>query len=295
MITIGFGPFPGLLRRLRHRMAEPITRYDGAVTERAEGGLMAAPKDRTAEHEQTPDSVRTRESDPVRAELRQRMERLPPGHPSSPYNDDGSRQPPVPDPFEHDYPIPGDPDYRPDTPTTRDAGRPPGDLSNDANDPPDPLDKDVPNERPTADGNRSLDTEETSRIGPDGSWEWRGYPLTAEQSRSAGHRVERYRKAEGRDMNNDYGQNGITPAMRRIEARLDQGELVPDTEKFALKTTDRFKEKLAKMILEEPDADWRELVPRISDGVRYTFVFPDDGYASGATEARDFLEAAGFQ
>src|SRR5262245_54897953 len=121
MITIGFGPFPGLLRRLRHRMAEPITRYDGAVTERAEGGLMAAPKDRTAEHEQTPDSVRTRESDPVRAELRQRMERLPPGHPSSPYNDDGSRKPPVPDPFEHDYPIPGDPDYRRDAPSASDT------------------------------------------------------------------------------------------------------------------------------------------------------------------------------
>ncbi len=40
------------------------------------------------------------------------MERLPPGHPSSPYNDDGSRKPPVPDPFKNDYPIPGDPDYR---------------------------------------------------------------------------------------------------------------------------------------------------------------------------------------
>src|SRR5215831_15849207 len=122
MITIGFGPFPGLLRRLRHRMAEPITRYDGAVTERAEGGLMAAPKDRTAEHEQTPDSVRTRESDPIGAELRKRMERLPPGHPSSPYNDDGSRKPPVPDPFEHDYPLPSDPDYRPGTLSTPKVG-----------------------------------------------------------------------------------------------------------------------------------------------------------------------------
>src|SRR5262249_34542571 len=163
MITIGIGPFPGLLRRLRHRMAEPITRYDGAVTERAEGGLMAAPKDRTAEHEQIPDSVRTRESDPVRAELRQRMERLPPGHPSSPYNDDGSRKPSVPDPFEHNYPIPGDPDYRP----TEDSSKTVGDLVH-------AVDRGVTGEEFTSgsEADQVLDAEETPRNSTDGSREW---------------------------------------------------------------------------------------------------------------------------
>jgi hypothetical protein len=96
-------------------------------------------------------------------------------------------------------------------------------------------------------------------------------------------------------MNDGYGQRGITPAMRRIEAQLERGELVPDTEKFALKSADRFKEKLARMILEEPDADWQELVPRIADGVRYTFCFPDGEYTSGVIEARDSLTSAGFQ
>ncbi len=51
-------------------------------------------------------------------------------------------------------------------------------------------------------------------------------------------------------MDDGYGQRGITPAMRRIEAQLEQGELVQDTEKFALKSADRFKEKLARMISE---------------------------------------------
>ena len=43
------------------------------------------------------DRVGPRESDPVRAELKARLERLPLGHPSSPYNDDGSPKPPLPD------------------------------------------------------------------------------------------------------------------------------------------------------------------------------------------------------
>ena len=96
-------------------------------------------------------------------------------------------------------------------------------------------------------------------------------------------------------MNDDYGHRGITPAMRRIEAQLGQGELVPDTEKFALKNADRFKEKLAKMISDEPDAEWRELVPRIADGIRYTFRFPDEEYSSGVMEVCDSLVSAGFQ
>jgi hypothetical protein len=49
------------------------------------------------------------------------------------------------------------------------------------------------------------------------------------------------------------------------------------------------------MILEEPDADWHELIPRIADGIRYTFCFPDDKYTSGVTEVRESLKVAGFE
>src|SRR5215468_2303701 len=63
-----------------------------------------------------PDPVRPREPDPVITELRERLERLPPAHPSSPYNDDGSRKPPPPDLSVYELPIPGDPDYQPEVP-----------------------------------------------------------------------------------------------------------------------------------------------------------------------------------
>jgi predicted ABC-type ATPase len=52
------------------------------------------------------------------------MERLPPGHPSSPYNDDGTHRPPEPDQSGREYPIPGDPDYRGDPSGTPDTTQP---------------------------------------------------------------------------------------------------------------------------------------------------------------------------
>jgi hypothetical protein len=83
--------------------------------------------------------------------------------------------------------------------------------------------------------------------------------------------------------------------MRGIEAQLGQGELVPETEKYALKSSDRFKEKLAKLKSDEPGADLEELVSRIVDGVRYTFLFPDEVYTAGVMKVCDSLTAARFQ
>jgi len=355
------------------------------------------------------DPVRQREPDPIVVQLRERMERLPHGHPSSPYNDDGSRKPPLPDLSKYELPIPGDPDYRPEPsraveadgldtaqasdhvtpgtnadqdpertadsrrlweiqpdvePLTADRERldqeratsqatdeestpdahgavsqeerevvhdaQADDLDERATDEsllPSDLDyqpgpwrasetegstdeasaspsdrhhtdnKAVADEQPTPDGEDvgSSDSEDKPRRRPDGSWEWQGYPLTAEQSGAADSRVEKCQDAEGRDTADRYGEEGITPAMRRIEVELQHGELVPDTEKFALKTADRFKEKLARMILEEPDADWHELISRIADGIRYTFCFPDEEYTSGVTELRNSLISTGFE
>src|ERR1700681_4697690 len=42
----------------------------------------------------------------VTGDLTQRLERLPPGHPSSPYNDDGTRKPPVPRLADRELPLP---------------------------------------------------------------------------------------------------------------------------------------------------------------------------------------------
>jgi hypothetical protein len=244
-----------------------------------------------------PDQVKPREPDPVIAELRERMEQLPPGHPSSPYNDDGSRKPPPPDLSVYELPIPGDPDYQPEPPRASEADLRADEAPEGGGDGQHIDDKSAADEEPTpgSAAARPSDSADEPRRGPDGSWEWQGYPLTAEQSRAADRCVERCQAAEGRDMDNGYREEGVTPAMRRIEVTLRHGELLPDTEKYALKTADRLKEKLARMILEEPDADWHELIPRIADGIRYTFRFPDEQYASGVTEVRDSLTSAGFE
>jgi hypothetical protein len=100
---------------------------------------------------------------------------------------------------------------------------------------------------------------------------------------------------EGRDAEGRYGDRGITPAMHRIEAQIDHGQLVPETEKFALKDPDRYKEKFAKLIADEPGADPAELAAKINDGVRYTYTFKDEYYASGVLQLCDLLTDAGFE
>jgi len=90
-----------------------------------------------------------------------------------------------------------------------------------------------------------------------------------------------------------YGDSGLTPAMRRIEDQLEHGELVPETEKYALKSLDRFQEKLAKLIARFPGDDATDLAARIHDGIRYTFLFETDRYVDGITETRSRLAADG--
>jgi hypothetical protein len=82
--------------------------------------------------------------------------------------------------------------------------------------------------------------------------------------------------------------------MRRIEDQLEHGELVPDTEKYALKSLDRFQEKLANMIADEPDKSAEELAAEIHDGIRYTFIFDRETYMKDYEVASNELEDAGF-
>jgi hypothetical protein len=366
---------------------------------------------------QEPDPVRPRESDPTRAELRERMERLPPGHPSSPYNDDGSPKPALPDLSDYELPIPGDSDYRPEPSGASEAdGSEPGQTSEHvtpginlgegpetttdrpelweapfdvepptdaeytghaeearerpdqvwawdpapdeeatsgvrdevsreerkalheapaddlderaANELPVPSDDDYEPEPsraseaegPTDEGSASAgdrqnaddkaaadepapdsedprpsDSEDEPRIGPDGSWEWKSYSLTPDQSELADQSREGCRQVEGRDKSGSYGQRGLTPAMRRIEAQLDHGELAPDTEKFALKSIDRIKEKFAKLIQRHPDENPEKLLNQIHDAIRYTFLSNTADYVTGVWETTDHLQSQGYE
>src|SRR6266566_2657791 len=146
--------------------------------------------DGTVEQERPWEADRPREAQPQQAELSARLERLPVGHPSSPYRDDGTRKPSPPDLSKYELPLPGDPDLPP---------------------------------------------VEQPRSSPDGSWDYRGRHLTPEQSLAANQILAERDAHEGRDTEGNYGEHGLTPAMRRIEAQLDHGYLVEDTEKFALK------------------------------------------------------------
>jgi hypothetical protein len=121
-----------------------------------------------------------------------------------------------------------------------------------------------------------------------------GEGLTREQVRIAVRTLGQCRLAEGRSVFGGYGENGLTPAMRRIEGQLEHGNLVPETEKYALKGLDRFQEKLAKLINRNPDKSADELAHEIHDGVRYTLVFEENRYYDGIWEAHSKLEEQGF-
>jgi hypothetical protein len=206
-------------------------------------------------HEREPDLARPAEHDHPRetrtqpTDLQARLERLPVGHPSSPYRDDGSRKPSPSDLSELELPLPDELPSEPDQP-----------------------DQDLP-------------TEDKPHIAQDGSWHWKGLKLDAERSRAADQTVAKCHDAE----------KHLTPAMRSIESQIEQGHLVPETEKFALKEPDRFKEKFAKLTLDEPDSTPSELLSRINDGVRYTYLFEDEKYTAGVAELGTKLESAGFE
>ena len=129
----------------------------------------------------------------------------------------------------------------------------------------------------------------------DGGWRWKGLELGPEANRIADEAIMARRQAEGRDLEGNYAETGITPVMRRIEAELEHGSLVPDTEKFALKSPDRFKEKLAKLIADEPDQSPAELCHGIHDGIRYTFLLDAEDYSRGAMAACDLLAESGYE
>jgi len=133
-----------------------------------------------------------------------------------------------------------------------------------------------------------------TELSDDGRWTWKGLELDRRANLVAAEELALRRAAEGRDEVGGYGERGITPAMRRIEAELKHGCLAPDTENFALKSPDRFKEKLAKMISLEPDVAPGDLAAKIHDGIRYTFLFADPSYSDGVRMVESRLAGKGY-
>jgi hypothetical protein len=130
--------------------------------------------------------------------------------------------------------------------------------------------------------------------GPDGGWTGNGRFLTPEQSWIAGEALSWCRRAEGRNASGTYGHSGLTAAMRRIEAVLQHGQLLPDTEAHALKPPERFRERFADLIARHPDKPANELAREVHDGVRYTFIFDLEQYADGVLHVHSRLKGQGF-
>lgn len=210
------------------------------------------PRDSAAELERRSDELSpgdvndSRDARVQQVDLRARLERLPDGHPSSPYRDDGSRKPPSADLTELEIPL--------------------------------------PDELPSEKEGTNLDE----------SWERHGRKISPEASSAVDKVSAECREAEGRDADGNYGDHGLTPAMRRIEAQLDHGRLVEGTEKFALKSPDRFKEKVADRIALQPDESVTNILSRIHDGIRYTFEYDEAHYTESVYRTEAVVAEHGF-
>jgi hypothetical protein len=138
-------------------------------------------------------------------------------------------------------------------------------------------------------------SSDEARYGSDGSWEWNGRYLTPMQSQIADTALSRYSAAEGKNVFGGYGHSGLTPAMRRIEAQLERGQLLPDTENYALKTPESFKESFADLISRHPDKTAEELSHEIHDGIRYAYIFENDAYSDSTLQVHSRLKSQGFE
>ena len=246
---------------IRARQAcEPVAGYDGAVTERAEGVGMTGPHDHLAEQGRIPDQARPHVADNP--------------HDSQVRPDDLQAR------------LERLPPNHPSSPYRDDGSRkpPPPDLTK--------YELPLPDEPDSPTDPALSDQPHTA---PDGSWAWRSRHLEADESETADVILIESCTAEGRDSDGNYGEHGLTPAMRRIEAQLDHGHLVEDTEKFALKDPNRFKEKLADAIARNPDKSCLELAKEIHDTIRYTFIFTAEGYTDDLWDAHRKVEAAGYE
>jgi hypothetical protein len=246
-------------------------------------------------------------------DLVQRLEKLPPGHPSSPYNEDRTRKPPVARPVDRELPLPdeqstdaesalasspheADPDRRPLE--AQDLTRQePVSAEPDGREPPSPEaslsdspswgealpnlkeqwdrheERWPPEQRPPID--RSIDEP--------GCWRGdSGRRLSARDNAYADAVCDRIAKAEAQ----------ITTRVEEAE-RTSAGELAGKD--FRLKGRDRLKDKVAAAREGAPGADFDQLTANIHDAVRYTLRYDDADYTEGVKSDVGRLKDRGFE
>jgi hypothetical protein len=196
-----------------------------------------------------------------RADLQHRLERLPPGHPSSPRAVDA------------DIPRRGDGSERePDGVRGDYWSEVPRFLRAWA----DHLRR-WPAERAAVAVDRSRD--------PEGSWRGDGNQyLSPDQHAETKNVIARVQQTE----------EALTKRMGDAERENSSGGWLAGLE-FRLKGEDRLKEKIAEKIEHEPGRTPVEMLRKINDAIRYTLCFEAASYADGYHEVKHWLEARDYK
>lgn len=122
------------------------------------------------------------------------------------------------------------------------------------------------------------------RITPEGAWAWKGVSLDRDLNAVADQAIAKMRAAE-------------PPISRGVQsAARDVGAGMAGFPEHVLKGPDRYKEKLAKLIADNPARKPEDLMrSKIHDGIRYTFTFSDDRYVKGVADVTAVMERQGFK
>jgi hypothetical protein len=91
----------------------------------------------------------------------------------------------------------------------------------------------------------------------------------------------------------ENGETVMIPALRSLEAE-DSGRQLVGLE-YALKGTERIKEKVARTLEEQPELMPWQALAAIPDAVRFTFCYAEDQYTTGVYADLDRLTARGFE
>jgi hypothetical protein len=238
-------------------------------------------------------------------DLVQRLERLPPGHPSSPYNEDGTRKPPVARPVDRELPLPDGRDADAEPTSTRwPPEASPDQESSGTQDL--PLRPEPPGPEASLSDSRSWEKalshlkeqwarheerwprEQRPQIDRSndepGSWRGEGDQyLDAEENLVAGHALERIRPIEEK----------VSAALHEIKAEVPGCDLVGL--EFSLKGEERFKEKVSDELHAKPDRSIAEISENMPDVVRYTFQFDRQDYVQGYWNVHGCMERHSYE
>jgi hypothetical protein len=215
-----------------------------------------------------------------RADLQQRLERLPPGHPSSARTADLSRD----QLRDRDVPSPRDKTEQDHSAGTDHPDREPDAVNRD-------YWREVPRFfRAWADhvhrwpAEKVAATVDRSRD-PPGSWRGDGNQyLNPERNAQAKDVIARVQRTE----------EALTGQMTEAERENACGGWLEGM-KFRLKGEDRLKEKIADLSeTSAPDATTEEIVQAIPDAIRYTFCAEPANYKDACWDIRERLEARGY-